>query len=65
MCACSIGDDLTPSLDLRDTVESLGILLHQCNDLFQEISIWDALAFADITETNFDPVSLGKPAASM
>ena len=29
VCACSIGDDLTRSLDLRDTVKSLGILLHQ------------------------------------
>ena len=32
----------------------MGILRHQCNDLFQEISIWDALAFAENIETNVD-----------
>ena len=64
VCAFSIGDEFTRSLDLRDTVKSLGILPHQCNDLSQEISIWDALALAEINETTVDPVSLGKPAGS-
>ena len=65
VCACSIGDDFTRSLDFRDTVKPLGILPHQCNDLFQEISIWDALALAEINETTVDSLSLGKPAVFM